>query len=63
MTDKVYSDKLATQSHLIESLKEQLNLLRNVDATEPTPPPKIGVLTQLKESLLTQEVFPNKLLS
>jgi len=52
MIDKVYSDKLSSLSHLIKSLKEELNLMRNVDATEPTPQ-EIDLLTQLKEEMKT----------
>ena len=52
MTDKVYSDKLASRSHRIKCLKEELSLLRNVERTEATPH-EIALLTQLKEAMKT----------
>ena len=52
MTDKVYSDKLASRSHRIKYLKEELSLLRDVERTEATPH-EIALLTQLKEAMKT----------
>ena len=50
MTDKVYSDKLASRSIRIKSLKEELNLIRNLESTEANPH-EIDLLNQLKEAL------------
>ena len=62
MTDRVYSEKLAARSHLIKSLKEELNFLRNIDATGPTPR-EIDLLTQLKEAMKTPSLTNDDLSS
>ena len=50
MTDKVYSDKLASRTIRIKSLKEELSLIRNLESTEANPH-EIDLLNQLKEAL------------
>ena len=62
MTDRVYSEKNAARNHLIKSLKEELNFLRNIDATGPTPR-EIDLLTQLKEAMKTPSLTNDDLSS
>ena len=50
MTDKVYSDKLASRSNRIKSLKEELKQFKNITNTDLNQH-EVDLLNQLKEAL------------